>query len=55
MNATGLEDGEYRVGSLDVVLRGGEARLKEGGALAGSVLTLDRACQEHHPVDGRFR
>ena len=43
MNATGLEDGEYRVGSLDVVLRGGEARLKEGGALAGSVLTLNRA------------
>ncbi len=43
MNAAGLEDGEYRVGSLDVVLRGGEARLKEGGALAGSVLTLNRA------------
>jgi N-acetylglucosamine-6-phosphate deacetylase len=43
MNASGLEDGEYRVGSLDVVLRGGEARLKDGGALAGSVLTLNRA------------
>ena len=43
MNATGLEDGEYRVGGLDVVLRGGEARLKHGGALAGSLLTLNRA------------
>lgn len=43
MNATGLDDGEYRVGSLDVILRGGEARLKDGGALAGSVLTLNRA------------
>lgn len=43
MNATGLGDGEYRVGNLDVVLRDGQARLKEGGALAGSVLTLNRA------------
>jgi N-acetylglucosamine-6-phosphate deacetylase len=43
MNATGLEDGEYRVGGLEVVLRGGEARLKHGGALAGSLLTLNRA------------
>jgi len=43
MNATGLADGEYRVGGLDVVLHGGEARLKEGGVLAGSVLSLNRA------------
>jgi N-acetylglucosamine-6-phosphate deacetylase len=43
MNATGLADGEYREGGLDVVLRAGQARLKEGGALAGSLLTLNRA------------
>jgi N-acetylglucosamine-6-phosphate deacetylase len=43
MNATGLGDGEYRVGNLNVVLRDGQARLVEGGALAGSVLTLNRA------------
>jgi N-acetylglucosamine-6-phosphate deacetylase len=43
MNATGLSDGAYRVGNLDVILKQGEARLIEGGALAGSVLTLNRA------------
>ncbi len=43
MNASGLEDGQYRVGGLDVILRGGEARLKDGGALAGSALTLNLA------------
>jgi len=43
MKATGLGDGEYRVGKLDVVVKKGQARLKESGALAGSVLTLNRA------------
>lgn len=43
MNATGLGDGAYLVGNLEVVVSGGEARLKDSGALAGSILTLNRA------------
>ena len=43
MNAAGLGEGDFRVGGLDVVVKEGQARLKEGGALAGSVLTLNRA------------
>jgi N-acetylglucosamine-6-phosphate deacetylase len=43
VNASGLGDGDYQVGGLDVVVKDGQARLKEGGALAGSVLTLNRA------------
>ncbi|MDH7513029.1 MAG: N-acetylglucosamine-6-phosphate deacetylase [Clostridiales bacterium] len=43
MKAAGLGDGSYRVGKREVILRDGQARLKENGALAGSVLTLDRA------------
>lgn len=43
MNATGLGDGVYRVGNLETIVSGGEARLKESGALAGSVLRLNRA------------
>jgi N-acetylglucosamine-6-phosphate deacetylase len=43
LNAAGLGEGEYRVGGLDAVVADGQARLKESGALAGSVLTLNRA------------
>jgi N-acetylglucosamine-6-phosphate deacetylase len=43
MNAAGLGDGDFRVGGLDVAVKNGQARLKESGALAGSVLTLNRA------------
>jgi N-acetylglucosamine-6-phosphate deacetylase len=43
LNAAGLGEGEYRVGGLDVVVKEGQARLKQSGALAGSVLTLNRA------------
>jgi N-acetylglucosamine-6-phosphate deacetylase len=43
VNAVGLGDGDFRVGGLDVAVKEGQARLKEGGALAGSVLTLNRA------------
>ena len=42
MAATGMPDGDYRLGPNLVQVRGGVARL-EGGALAGSTLTLDRA------------
>jgi N-acetylglucosamine-6-phosphate deacetylase len=43
MNAAGLGDGDFKVGGLDVVVQNGQARLKESSALAGSVLTLNRA------------
>jgi N-acetylglucosamine-6-phosphate deacetylase len=43
MNAAGLGDGEYAVGGLDVLVKDGQARLKDGGALAGSVLTLNKS------------
>lgn len=41
--ATGQGDGTYRLGSMDVRVAGGVARLVEGGSLAGSTLTLDAA------------
>jgi N-acetylglucosamine-6-phosphate deacetylase len=43
MNAAGLGDGNFSVGGLDVVVKDGQARLKENSALAGSILTLNRA------------
>jgi len=42
MRATGLGDGEYYLGGLKGVVRGGSVRLADG-TLAGSVLTMDRA------------
>jgi N-acetylglucosamine-6-phosphate deacetylase len=41
MSATGMPDGEYRLGELTVQVANGRATCD--GALAGSVLTLDRA------------
>lgn len=43
MAAAGLPDGDYKLGELDVYVKGAEARLKMNDALAGSVLTLDKA------------
>ncbi|ABV34544.1 MULTISPECIES: N-acetylglucosamine-6-phosphate deacetylase [Pseudothermotoga] len=43
MAATGLEDGEYSLGELKVVVKGKIARLKGENNLAGSTLTLDQA------------
>jgi N-acetylglucosamine-6-phosphate deacetylase len=45
MGAAGAADGDYRLGSLDVVVSAGQARVRDTGALAGSTLTLDRALQ----------
>jgi N-acetylglucosamine-6-phosphate deacetylase len=42
MSATGLKDGDYKLGELDVYLKNGQARLKMNDSLAGSVLTMDR-------------
>ena len=43
IDATGVGDGAYQLGGLDVVVRDGQARLTADGALAGSTLTMDEA------------
>ncbi|WP_052259915.1 N-acetylglucosamine-6-phosphate deacetylase [Pseudarthrobacter phenanthrenivorans] len=40
MAATGLEDGQYRLGSLAVTVSGGVARVDSSGAIAGGTSTL---------------
>lgn len=47
--AAGEGDGQYRLGSQDITVRHGCARLTHGGALAGSALTLRAAFK--HAVD----
>ncbi len=42
MPAAGLGDGEYELGGLRVIVKGGKATLPDG-TLAGSVLTMDNA------------
>lgn len=39
--ATGLPDGEYTLGDLEVVVEDGISRLQEDGSLASSTLTMD--------------
>ena len=43
MTAAAGEDGEYMLGDLPVLVVDGVARLVDGGAIAGSTLTLDAA------------
>ncbi len=43
MAAAGSADGRYVLGSLDVVVDGGVARLVDGASIAGSTLTQDEA------------
>ncbi|WP_214414866.1 N-acetylglucosamine-6-phosphate deacetylase [Sphaerisporangium fuscum] len=43
MAAAGIGDGTYRLGSLEVEVADGVARLVEGGSIAGSTLTMDVA------------
>jgi N-acetylglucosamine-6-phosphate deacetylase len=40
MSAAGMPEGEYSLGGLAVIVKDGEARLREGNALAGSCLTM---------------
>lgn len=40
MRAGGLGDCDSKLGEFDVIVKNGQARLKEGGSLAGSVLEL---------------
>lgn len=42
MVAAGMSDGAYRLGSLDVRVTDGIARLSDTGAIAGSTATMDR-------------
>ncbi|MFF5976749.1 N-acetylglucosamine-6-phosphate deacetylase [Streptomyces sp. NPDC012769] len=51
MDAAGFGDGTYALGSLAVEVKDGVARLVEGGSIAGSTLTLDRAFQRAVTVD----
>ncbi|MBB3108251.1 N-acetylglucosamine-6-phosphate deacetylase [Paenibacillus phyllosphaerae] len=43
ISAAGLDDGPYSLGGLDVKVEDGIARLREGGNLAGSTLTMINA------------
>ena len=43
MSATGLAEGQYKLGELDVNVKDGQARLVSNNALAGSVLRMDMA------------
>jgi N-acetylglucosamine-6-phosphate deacetylase len=52
MDAAGAGDGRYQLGPLEVEVSEGVARLVEGGSIAGSTLTLDRAFQRAVTVDG---
>ncbi|WP_435252141.1 N-acetylglucosamine-6-phosphate deacetylase [Streptomyces tendae] len=51
MDAAGFGDGRYRLGPMDVEVTDGVARLVEGGSIAGSTLTLDRAFKRAVTVD----
>lgn len=52
MDAAGIGDGLYMLGPLQVEVSEGVARLVEGGTIAGSTLTLDRAFKRAVTVDG---
>ncbi|MGW0084229.1 N-acetylglucosamine-6-phosphate deacetylase [Streptomyces sp. NPDC003393] len=51
MDAAGNGDGRYMLGPLEVEVADGVARLVEGGSIAGSTLTLDRAFRRAVTVD----
>ncbi|MFJ2732325.1 MULTISPECIES: N-acetylglucosamine-6-phosphate deacetylase [unclassified Streptomyces] len=51
MDAAGAGDGRYLLGPLQVEVADGVARLVEGGSIAGSTLTLDRAFHRAVTVD----
>ncbi|MEU6366382.1 N-acetylglucosamine-6-phosphate deacetylase [Streptomyces sp. NPDC046931] len=51
MDAAGIGDGRYMLGPLEVEVADGVARLVQGGSIAGSTLTLDRAFRRGVTVD----
>lgn len=52
IEAAGMPDGDYELGGLAVTVKGGTARLTEGGALAGSSLTMIAAFR--YMLEGGF-
>ncbi|WP_399498131.1 N-acetylglucosamine-6-phosphate deacetylase [Streptomyces sp. P17] len=52
MDAAGFGDGRYMLGPLEVEVADGVARLVEGGSIAGSTLTMDRAFKRAVTIDG---
>ncbi|MCX4982456.1 N-acetylglucosamine-6-phosphate deacetylase [Streptomyces sp. NBC_00572] len=52
MDAAGFGDGRYMLGPLEVEVKDSVARLVEGGSIAGSTLTLDRAFKRAATIDG---
>ncbi|MEU6260046.1 N-acetylglucosamine-6-phosphate deacetylase [Streptomyces sp. NPDC047043] len=51
MDAAGFGDGRYMLGPLEVEVSEGVARLVDGGSIAGSTLTLDRAFKRAVTID----
>ncbi|BBC34283.1 N-acetylglucosamine-6-phosphate deacetylase [Streptomyces graminofaciens] len=51
MDAAGFGDGRYMLGPLEVEVADGVARLVDGGSIAGSTLTLDRALHRAVTID----
>ncbi|MEU5215260.1 N-acetylglucosamine-6-phosphate deacetylase [Streptomyces sp. NPDC020807] len=52
MDAAGFGDGTYMLGPMEVEVKDSVARLVEGGSIAGSTLTLDRAFKRAATIDG---
>jgi N-acetylglucosamine-6-phosphate deacetylase len=52
MAAAAAEDGDYRLGPMAVTVRGGVARLRDSGAIAGSTLTMAAAVRHAVLVAG---
>ncbi len=52
MRAAGMPDGDYTLGGLPVVVKEGAARLREGGALAGSTLLISTALKNIYEITG---
>ena len=50
--AAGMPDGEYEIGGLPLILKDGAARLASNGALAGSVLVMNKALQNVYELTG---
>lgn len=51
MDAAGFGDGRYLLGPMEVEVTDGVARLVDGGAIAGSTLTLDTVFKRSVTVD----
>lgn len=49
----GCANGEYVLGDLEVILNNGQVNLKQGGALAGSCLTMDQALRNAMQFTGK--